>query len=135
MLCLHAVPTGLYPLLYLHAASCHIRHPQQLLQTHNKKLLTSPSQLLELLFPFAADQVDNQCSQRGGGYKEPYFPYLICKEPELHQLLVDVAVGGAQAFIHSQRPADMSHSVLLRIDIALTWHGDQVSFPHMQSFG
>ena len=50
----------------------------------------------------------------------------------MHQLLVDVALGGAQAFVHSQRPARMSYSVLLRIDIALTWHGDQVAFLHLQ---
>ena len=45
---------------------------------------------------------------------------------------MDVALGGAQAFVHSQRPARMSHNVLLRIDIALTWHGDQVALLHLQ---
>ena len=50
----------------------------------------------------------------------------------MHQLLVDVALGGAQAFIHSQQPSRMLHNVLLRIDIALTWRGDQVAFLHLQ---
>ncbi len=46
----------------------------------------------------------------------------------MHQLLVDVALAGAQAFIASERPARMSHNVLLRIDIALTQYGNLVSF-------
>ncbi len=45
----------------------------------------------------------------------------------MHQMLVDVAVGGAQAFLQSERPSSMSHHVLLRIDIALTQQGNVVS--------
>ena len=44
----------------------------------------------------------------------------------MHQLLVDTALGGAQAFALSQRAARMSLNVLLRVDIALTWHGAKV---------
>lgn len=44
----------------------------------------------------------------------------------MHQLLVDTALGGAQALALSQRAARMSLNVLLRVDIALTWHGDKV---------
>lgn len=76
-------------------------------------------------------QGNSMCSSQEEGYHEDYFPFLICKEPAMHQLLVDVALAGAQAFIHSQRPSRMSHNVLLRIDIALTWNGDQVAFPHL----
>ncbi len=42
-------------------------------------------------------------------------------------MLVDIALGGAQAFLQSERPSSMSHHVLLRIDIALTQHGNVVS--------
>ncbi len=45
----------------------------------------------------------------------------------MHQMLVDVALGGAQAFLQSGRPSSMSERVLLRIDIALTQHGNVVS--------
>ena len=45
----------------------------------------------------------------------------------MHQLLVDVALGGAEAFTQSSRPGRMSQNVLLRVDIALTQHGDTVS--------
>ena len=72
------------------------------------------------------------CSSQEEEYQEDYFPFLICKEPAMHQLLVDTALAGAQAFTHSQRPSRMSHNVLLRIDMALTWHGDQVAVPHLQ---
>ena len=60
-------------------------------------------------------------------YREEYFPYPIWRAPDMHQLLVDVALCGAQAFNQSQRPSRMSYNVLLRIDIALTQHGDTVS--------
>ena len=80
---------------------------------------------------FAAIQGRSTCSSKEEGYEEDYFPYQVCKEPAMHQLLVDVALGGAQAFIHSQRPSRMSHNVLLRIDIALTWRGDQVASSHL----
>ena len=82
---------------------------------------------MNFLFPFAGFQGGSLWCSKEEGYKEEYFPYPICKEPTMHQLLVDVALGGAQAFNQSQRPARMSHNVLLRIDIALTWHGDQVT--------
>ncbi len=45
----------------------------------------------------------------------------------MHQMLVDIALGGAQAFLQSRRPSSMSERVLLRIDIALTQHGNVVS--------
>ena len=47
----------------------------------------------------------------------------------MHQMLVDVALGGAQAFLQSGRPSSMSERVLLRIDIALTQHGNVVRPP------
>ncbi|KAL0049946.1 hypothetical protein WJX82_001365 [Trebouxia sp. C0006] len=59
-------------------------------------------------------------------YTDKYFPYLVWKEPAMHQMLVDVALGGAQAFLQSRRPSSMSERVLLRIDIALTQHGNVV---------
>ena len=80
----------------------------------------------------AAIQGRSLCSIKEEGYEVDYFPYQICKEPAMHELLVDVALGGAQAFIHSQQPSRMLHNVLLRIDMALTWHGDQVAFLHLQ---
>ena len=58
-----------------------------------------------------------------------FFPYPVWREPAMHQMLIDVALGGAQAFIQSQRPGRMSQNVLLRIDLALTQHGHQVG-PH-----
>ncbi len=60
-------------------------------------------------------------------YRDIYFPYPAWKEPAMHQMLVNVALGGAQAFTHSKRPSSMSEHVLLRIDIALTQHGNVVS--------
>lgn len=48
----------------------------------------------------------------------------------MHQLLVDTALGAAQAFALSQRPVRMSLNVFLRVDMALTWHGDEVSCFH-----
>ena len=60
-------------------------------------------------------------------YTDKYFPYLVWKEPAMHQMLVDVALGGAQAFLQSRRPSSMSERVLLRIDIALTQHESVVS--------
>ena len=55
-----------------------------------------------------------------------FFPYPVWREPAMHQMLIDVALGGAQAFIQSGRPGRMSQNVLLRIDLALTQHGNQV---------
>ena len=76
---------------------------------------------------FAAFNIDNKYnSTKEEEYRESYFPYPVWKEPAMHQVLVDVALGGAQAFILSQRPARMSHNVLLRIDIALTQHDGMV---------
>ena len=73
--------------------------------------------------------IDNQYnSTTEEEYRESYFPYPIWKEPAMHQLLVDVALGGAKAFVLSHRPARMSHNVLLRIDIALTQHAGMVGF-------
>ncbi|DBA69416.1 TPA: hypothetical protein ACH3X2_012829 [Trebouxia sp. C0005] len=59
-------------------------------------------------------------------YRDQYFPYPAWKEPAMHQMLVDVALGGAQAFAQSGRPSSMSEHVLLRIDVALTQHGNVV---------
>ena len=70
--------------------------------------------------------VDQYNSTGEEEYKANYFPYPAWKEPAMHQLLVDVALGGAQAFLQSERPSRMSHNVLLRIDIALTQHGKMV---------
>ena len=60
-------------------------------------------------------------------YAAVYFPFSIYKDPSMHKMLTDIALGGAQAFQQSKRPNRMSQHVLLRIDIACTRFGDQVS--------
>ena len=59
-------------------------------------------------------------------YATPYFPFPVHKDPSMHKMLTDVALGGAQAFQQSKRSDRMSQHVLLRIDIALTRVGKQV---------
>ncbi|KAL3131914.1 hypothetical protein ABBQ38_007617 [Trebouxia sp. C0009 RCD-2024] len=95
--------------------------------------LTLPHGFFSRSPPGAADLFktvhdENPCASKDEGYKEAYFPYPICKEPAMHQLLVDTALGAAQAprAALSRRAARMSLNVLLRVDIALSWHGDRV---------
>lgn len=59
-------------------------------------------------------------------YETPYFPFPVYKDPVMHKMLVDIALGGAQAFKLAHRPNRMVQHVLLRIDVALTRQGSQV---------
>lgn len=68
-------------------------------------------------------------------YEASYFPFPVYKDLEMHKMLVGIALGGARAFQESNKPDRMSQHVLLRIDVALTTHNNEVSMtalPHVR---
>lgn len=59
-------------------------------------------------------------------FAAPHFPFIVYKDPKMHKMLLDVALGGAQAFRQAKLADRMSQHVLLRIDVALTRQGNEV---------
>ena len=58
---------------------------------------------------------------------QDHYPYPIWRDEEMHALLVNAALAAAEAIATSGRPSRTAQHVLLRVDIVLTSHGQQVS--------